>query len=134
MARYRAGAIGSTGRGNWGHGLDTAFVGVPGVDFVAVADDDPDGLRDAGARTGAGSLYGDYREMLERERLDFVAVCPRWPDARAEMVIAATEAGVKGHLLREAVCADVGGCGRHAGGVRAGGDAGGRGAQEGEPV
>ena len=96
MAQYRAGAIGRTGRGNWGHGLDTAFVGVPGVEFVAVADDDPDGLREAGARTGAGSLYGDYREMLERERLDFVAVCPRWPDARAEMVIAAAETRVKG--------------------------------------
>ena len=96
MVRYRAGAIGRTGRGNWGHGLDTAFVGQPGVDFVAVADDDPDGLQDAGARTGARSLYGDYREMLERERLDFVAVCPRWLDARAEMVIAAAEAGVKG--------------------------------------
>lgn len=96
MARYRAGAIGRTGRGNWGHGLDTAFVGVPDVEFVAVADDDPDGLRDAGVRTGARSLYGDYREMLERERLDFVAVCPRWPDVHAEMVIAAADAGVKG--------------------------------------
>ena len=96
MARYRAGAIGRTGRGNWGHGLDIAFVGVPRVEFVAVADDDADGLREAGARTGAGSPYGDYREMLERERLDFVAVCPRWPDARVEMVIAAAEAGVRG--------------------------------------
>jgi len=96
MARYRAGAIGRTGRGNWGHGLDTAFVGVPEVEFVAVADDDADGLREAGARTGAGALYGDYREMLERERLDFVAVCPRWVGARTEMVIAATEAGVRG--------------------------------------
>ena len=100
MTRYRAGAIGRTGRGNWGHGLDTAFVGVPGVNFVAVADDDPDGLRDAGARTGAGSLYGDYREMLERERLDFVAVCPRWLDARVEMVIASAAAGVKGYSAR----------------------------------
>ena len=96
MARYRAGAIGRTGRGNWGHGLDIAFVGVPRVEFVAVADDDADGLREAGARTGAGSPYGDYREMLERERLDFVAVCPRWPDARVEMVIAAAEVGVRG--------------------------------------
>ena len=61
-----------------------------------------------GARTGARSMYGDYREMLERERLDFVAVCPRWLDSRAEMVIAATDAGVRGTLLREAVCADAG--------------------------
>ena len=43
MTQYRAGAIGRTGRGNWGHGLDTAFVGAPEVEFVTVADDDPDG-------------------------------------------------------------------------------------------
>ena len=96
MARYRAGAIGRTGRGNWGHGLDTAFVGVAGVEFVAVADDDADGLREAGERTGARSLYGDYREMLENERLDFVAVCPRWVGSRTETVKAATDARVKG--------------------------------------
>ena len=96
MTRYRAGAIGRTGRGNWGHGLDVAFVGVAGGEFVAVADDDADGLREAGERTGAASVYGDYREMLERERLDFVAVCPRWLGARTEMVIAAADAGIRG--------------------------------------
>ena len=128
MVRYRAGAIGRTGRGNWGHGLDTAFVGQPGVDFVAVADDDPDGLQDAGARTGAGSLYGDYREMLERERLDFVAVCPRWLDGRAEMVIAAADAGVKGLFCEKPFARTLADAGRHVGGVRAGRDAGGGGA------
>ena len=80
------------------------------------------------------SLYGDYREMLERERLDFVAVCPRWVGARVEMVIAAADAGVKGIYLREAVRRYAGRGGRDAGGVRADGDAGGRGAQEGEPL
>ena len=107
MARYRAGAIGRTGRGNWGHGLDVAFVGVPGVEFVAVADDDADGLREAGERTGAESLYGDYREMLERERLDFVAVCPRWVGCHAEMVIAAAEVGVKGVFCEKPLAATL---------------------------
>ncbi len=107
MARYRAGAIGRTGRGNWGHGLDVAFVDVPGVEFVAVADDDADGLRDAGARTGAESMYGDYREMLERERLDFVAVCPRWVGCHAEMVIAAAEAGVRGIFCEKPLAATL---------------------------
>src|SRR5262245_42551008 len=37
--RYRAAAVGSTGKGNFGHGLDTAFKDLEGVDFVAVADD-----------------------------------------------------------------------------------------------
>ena len=107
MARYRAGAIGRTGSGNWGHGLDVAFVGLPEVDFVAVADDDADGLREAGARTGAGSLYGDYREMLKEERLDFVAVCPRWVGSHAEMVIAAAEAGVKGVFCEKPLAATL---------------------------
>ncbi len=107
MARYRAGAIGRTGRGNWGHGLDVAFVGAPGVEFVAVTDDDPDGLREAGERTGAEWLYGDYREMLEKERLDFVAVCPRWVGCHAEMVIAAAEAGVRGIYCEKPLAATL---------------------------
>ena len=107
MARYRAGAIGRTGRGNWGHGLDVAFVGVLGVEFVAVADDDADGLREAGVWTGAGSMYGDYREMLEKERLDFVAVCPRWVGCHADMVIAAAEAGVRGIYCEKPLAATL---------------------------
>ena len=96
MKKYQAGAIGRTGRGNWGHGLDMAFVDVPNVEFLAVADDDPEGLRAAGERTGAHALYADYREMLEKEELDLVAVCPRWVGPHAEMVIAAAEAGAMG--------------------------------------
>ena len=87
--------------------MDTAFVGVPGVDFVAVADDDPGGLREAGERTGAGALYDDYREMLERERLDFVAVCPRWVGCHAEMVIAAADAGVRGIYCEKPLAATL---------------------------
>lgn len=101
MPKLRAGAIGRTGRGDWGHGLDTAFVGLPDVEFVAVADDDPEGLQAAGERTGAGSLYGDYREMLDKEKLDLVAVCPRWVGSHTEVVIAAVNAGVKGILCEK---------------------------------
>jgi predicted dehydrogenase len=96
MTKYRAGAIGRTGRGDWGHGLDTAFFGLPDIEFVAVADENPQGLQAAGNRTGARSLYTNYREMLDKERLDLVAVCPRWVGPHAEMVIAAADAGVKG--------------------------------------
>lgn len=38
--------------------------------------------------------YLDYREMLEREKLDLVSICT-WTPLHAEMVIAAAEAGVK---------------------------------------
>ena len=50
--KYRAAAIGSTGRGDFGHGLDTALVRLPGVEFVAIADDNPAGLKEAGKRCG----------------------------------------------------------------------------------
>jgi len=92
---YRAGVIGHTGRGHYGHGLDLALVGLPGVRLVAVADPDDDGRRRAKARTGAERGYADYREMLAKEALDLVAVAPRWPDQHAAMVIAAAQAGVR---------------------------------------
>ena len=100
-ATYRAGIIGRTGQGDYGHLLDTAYEGMPNVEVAAVADPDPEGLRAAGERTGAGRLYADYREMLDKERLDLVNVCPRWPDCHEEMVVAAAEAGAKGVLCEK---------------------------------
>src|SRR3972149_264598 len=73
---YRAGAVGDTGRGNLGHGLDVVFKDLPGVEFVAVADENPAGLKAAGERTGVKRLYADYREMLAKEKLDVVTVGP----------------------------------------------------------
>ena len=93
---YRAGIIGHTGRGNYGHQLDTAFAGLSNVEVVAVADPDAAGRAAAAQRTGAAQAYADYREMLSQMELDLVCVCPRWVDEHAAMVIACAEAGVKG--------------------------------------
>jgi len=90
---YRAGAIGRTGRGNFGHGLHTCYAHVPNVDLVAIADDDQGGREKAAADTGVVRTYADYREMLEKEDLDIVSVCPRWVDCHEAMIIAALEAG-----------------------------------------
>ncbi len=92
---YRAGVIGHTGRGNYGHGLDIAFVGLPGVDVLAVADPDETGRQRAMARTGAPRGYADYRALLETERLDLVAIGPRHVDQHEAMLLAAIHAGVK---------------------------------------
>ena len=91
--RYRAGAIGRTGKGNFGHGLHVCYKQVDRVDFVAVADEDPTGRRKAAEETGAKRTYSDYKEMLAVEDLDIVSVCPRWVDCHEEMVIACAEAG-----------------------------------------
>jgi hypothetical protein len=37
--------------------------------------------------------YADYREMLDKEKLDIVAVCPRWIDQHHAMLMAAAEHG-----------------------------------------
>jgi predicted dehydrogenase len=92
---YRAGVIGHTGRGNYGHGIDLALCGLPGVQVVALADADEEGRAKAVQRTGATKGYADYREMLETERLDVVAVGPRQPDQREAMLTAAIRSGVK---------------------------------------
>ena len=92
----RAGVIGATGRGNYGHGLGDTFTAIPRTRVVAVADADAAGGADAVSRFGADKHYLDYHEMLAREGLDLVAVAPRWTDQRREMVVAAAEAGVKG--------------------------------------
>lgn len=98
MKKYRAAVIGHTGRGDYGHGLDTVYVDMPDVDVCAVADADPQGLKEAGERLGVpqGARYADYRAMLEAEKPDLVSVCPRWVGERRAMVLAAVEAGVKG--------------------------------------
>ena len=92
----RAGVIGATGRGNYGHGLGDAFTALERTPVVAVADADPAGGAEAAGRFGTDNHYLDYRDMLARERLDVVAVSPRWTDQRRDMVVAAAQAGVKG--------------------------------------
>ena len=90
---YRAAAIGRTGGGNYGHGLHLAYKGLENVEFVAVADPNAAGREKAKADTGAQRDYADYREMLEKEELDMVSVCPRWVDCHLEMVLTCIEAG-----------------------------------------
>ena len=98
---YKAGVIGRTGAGDYGHGLETVYRDLEQVDLVALADPDPEGRAAAGERTGAQRLYADYRQMLADEDLDIVSVCPRMPDCHADMVIACAEAGVRGVFIEK---------------------------------
>ena len=47
VKKLRVGVIGHTGRGNFGHGLDTVWMGLPETDIVAVADAHEGGLANA---------------------------------------------------------------------------------------
>ena len=90
---YRVGIIGDTGRGDYGHGVDVAFRKLGNVEIAAVADPDEAGRAKAQARTGAKTSYASYRDLLAKERLDIVAICPRWIDQHHDMLMAAAEAG-----------------------------------------
>ncbi|WP_406694910.1 Gfo/Idh/MocA family oxidoreductase [Singulisphaera sp. Ch08] len=99
QAPYRAAIIGRTGRGDYGHGLDVAMLNQPKLTVVGVADDDPKGRAAAAKRLGVERAYADYRELLDREKPQFVAVAPRWIDAHKEMILACVERGI--HVFSE---------------------------------
>ena len=90
---YRAAAIGHTGAGNFGHGLHTVYNNLDNVELVAIADPGAAGREKAMADTGAARGYADYRDMLDKEELDIVSVCPRWVPEHLAMVTACLEAG-----------------------------------------
>ncbi|MCA9128512.1 MAG: Gfo/Idh/MocA family oxidoreductase [Planctomycetales bacterium] len=94
----RVAVIGHTGRGNYGHGLDSVWQKIAGMRVVAVADADPVGLtRELSAlQVDASSGYTNFREMLDKIRPDIVAVCPRHPDQHRDMIVAAIESGAQG--------------------------------------
>ena len=92
--KTRVAIIGSTGRGDYGHGLDVAWKEVPQVEIVALADDDAPGRALAVERTGAKTAYADYRAMIEKRRPTIVSICQRWIDRHHEMIMACVERGI----------------------------------------
>ncbi len=98
MRTWRVGIIGRTGRGGYGHLLDTVWKLFPNVRIVAVADENAEGLKKAGERLGVRAAYADYRQLLKQERPDVVSIAPRWADCHLEMVLAAAEAGASIYL------------------------------------
>lgn len=96
---YRVAVIGHTGRGNYGHGIDTVWRAFEQMDVVAVSDPDEKGRAAALVRTGAKQGYSSYQEMLRKEKPDLVGIGPRWMDQRVAMVTAAAEAGA--HIYME---------------------------------
>lgn len=95
------GVIGHTGRGSFGHGLDTVWTKVEETEIVAVADADAAGLEKAKGRLNLDSGFADYRTMLAEVRPEIVAVCPRHADQHHEMALAAIEAGAKGVYIEK---------------------------------
>ena len=98
-AKYRVAVIGHTGRGNYGHGVDTVWLHLPQCEIVGVADAHEAGLAAAVKRLSAPKGFADYRKMLDEVKPDIVAIGPRWLDQHLEMVLAAAEQGM--HIYME---------------------------------
>jgi predicted dehydrogenase len=65
-----------------------------GCDLVACADIVDENARAFADAHGFTATYHDYREMLEKERLDAVSICT-WPHLHAPMALDAMDAGVR---------------------------------------
>ncbi|HTM48016.1 MAG TPA: Gfo/Idh/MocA family oxidoreductase [Bryobacteraceae bacterium] len=97
--KYRAAIIGHTGAGNYGHEWDATWNDIEGVEVVAAADVNEAGRKKAAARSRAQRSYADFREMLQKEKPNLVAICPRALEERIPMISAAAEVGA--HILVE---------------------------------
>lgn len=95
----RAAIMGCTGRGDYGHGLDVLFNGVPGVQVVGLSDPTESGREAAAKRAGAPRHYADYREMLAKEKPQLVSIASRWSEHHHAMGMAALQAGA--HIYME---------------------------------
>src|SRR4051794_28635308 len=93
MKTYRVAVIGRTGKGNYGHGLDTVWLNNDRAKIVAVADEDEKGRAAAATRLKAPAAYADYRQLLEKEKPQIVSVADRFLDRHRDMVVACAEAG-----------------------------------------
>jgi UDP-N-acetyl-2-amino-2-deoxyglucuronate dehydrogenase len=107
MAQYRTGIIAC---GIIARVHARGWLGVPGTptDIGALADTNADARREFGDffDVPQGSRYADYREMLDKEDLDFVDICS-WHQQHAEMVIAAAARQPKAILCQKPMAVDL---------------------------
>lgn len=104
VPKRRVAVIGHTGRGNFGHGLDTVWQQIPNTEICAVVDGNEGGLAGELKKLGVSQGYTDYRRMLAEVQPEFVSVCPRHPDQHHDMALAAIEAGVEGIYIEKPFC------------------------------
>ena len=99
--KWRVGVIGHSGRGNYGHGLDTVWAKVPETEVVAIADGDEAGLAAEKKKLGVADGFTDYNAMLASARPELVAIGPRHVDQHCDMLLASIEAGAKGIYIEK---------------------------------
>jgi predicted dehydrogenase len=103
---WRVAVIGRTGKGNYGHNLDTVWLNVENVEIVAVADENETGRAAAAKRLSAKTAYADYRQMLAKEKPQIVSVADRFLDQHRDMVLACAEHGAN-IFLEKPMCRNL---------------------------
>jgi predicted dehydrogenase len=78
--KFKAAVIGHTGRGDYGHGLESIFADSANIDLVAIADPVAEGRAKVANKISAPRQYADYREMLANERPQLVSLAMRQAD------------------------------------------------------
>ena len=102
--KLRVAVIGHTGRGNYGHGIDAMWNGIPETEIVAVADADPTGLVAAQKKLKVERGFAEYGKMLAEVKPDIVAVGPRFVDEHRDMILAAIASGARGIYIEKPFC------------------------------
>lgn len=99
--------IGHTGRGNYGHGLDTLWLNFPAIRIAGVADADEKGLASALKKLNCTGGFRDYKEMLKSVKPDLLCIAPRHIDQHRDMLLAGIAAGVKGIYVEKPFCRNL---------------------------
>ncbi|MDP6746436.1 MAG: Gfo/Idh/MocA family oxidoreductase [Candidatus Poribacteria bacterium] len=101
---YRVGVVGCGGMGRshtkqWNNRSDTKV--------VAVTDINQEIANKLAEENDVPAVYTDYQQMFEIEDLDILSI-PTWQGVRAEVTVAAANAGIKAILGEKPMCASMG--------------------------
>ncbi|MCZ6677783.1 MAG: Gfo/Idh/MocA family oxidoreductase [Candidatus Poribacteria bacterium] len=99
--------IGIVGCGGMGHSHARAWTDHPAAEIVAATDVSEEAAKKLAAEFSVPAVYTDHNEMFEKEDIDIVSI-PTWQGVRAEVTIAAANAGVKGILGEKPMAASLG--------------------------
>ena len=101
---YRVGVVGC---GGMGRSHSEAWKEHPAAELVAVTDIDEAVARQVAEEFSVPAVFTEYHEMFRKSDLDIVSI-PTWQGVRAEITIAAANAGTKGIIGEKPMAASLG--------------------------
>lgn len=102
----RACIIGDTREGGYGHSLHKVWACREDVMVVGLADPDEAGRAKHAEEAKAQRQYSDYREMLDKEKPELIAIGPRWTTRHQEYLAAAAACGAHG-IMEKPISSDL---------------------------